>query len=41
VIDAEQVPAAVKALHQAFELDADAVVKEEPTGTEHRPTVAS
>ena len=38
VIDADQVPAAVKALHQAFELGEDAVRREEPTGTEHRPT---
>jgi hypothetical protein len=35
------VPAAVKGLHEAFELGADAVKKEEPTGVEHRPTVAS
>jgi aspartate kinase len=40
VIDAAQVPAAVKALHQAFELGEDAVRREEPTGTEHRPRVA-
>jgi aspartate kinase len=41
VIDAAQVPAAVKALHQAFELGADAVRREEPAGDEHRPTVTS
>ncbi len=40
VIDAGEVPAAVKALHQAFELGEDAVRREEPTGTEHRPRVA-
>jgi aspartate kinase len=39
VIDADQVPAAVRALHEAFELGADAVRREEPTGTEHRPIV--
>ncbi|HEY8638989.1 MAG TPA: aspartate kinase, partial [Solirubrobacterales bacterium] len=41
VIDADQVPDAVKALHEAFELDFDAVRREDPTGTEHRPTVSS
>jgi aspartate kinase len=41
VIDAGQVPAAVKSLHEAFELGAEAVQKEDPTGTEHRPTVTS
>jgi aspartate kinase len=41
VIRGDQVPHAVKALHAAFELGADAVVKEEPTGEEHRPTVSS
>jgi aspartate kinase len=40
VIDSKQVPAAVKALHEAFELGADAVHQEEPTG-DHRPTVTS
>jgi aspartate kinase len=39
VIAADRVPDAVKALHQAFELGADAVRKEEPTGAEHRPKV--
>jgi aspartate kinase len=41
VIDADRVPDAVKALHEAFELGADAVREEDPTGTEHRPTVPS
>ena len=41
VIAADQVPDAVKALHEAFELGADAVREEDPTGTEHRPTVAA
>jgi aspartate kinase len=40
VIAAGEIPAAVKALHQAFELGEDAVRREEPTGTEHRPRVA-
>jgi aspartate kinase len=40
VIAAGQVPDAVRELHQAFELGADAVRKEEPTGAEHRPKVA-
>jgi aspartate kinase len=40
VIGAGKVPDAVKALHQAFELGEDAVRREEPTGTEHRPRVA-
>jgi aspartate kinase len=41
VIAAERVPDAVQALHEAFELGADAVRKEEPTGIEHRPKVSS
>jgi aspartate kinase len=41
VIRADQVPAAVKGLHSAFELGEDAIRKEEPTGTEHRPTVGT
>jgi aspartate kinase len=41
VISAGQVDKAVKALHKAFELGADAIREEDPTGTEHRPTVAS
>jgi aspartate kinase len=39
VIDASKVPAAVKALHEAFELGEDAVRREDPSGTEHRPIV--
>ena len=41
VIDADRVPDAVKALHESFELGADAVRREEPTGEAHRPTVQS
>ncbi|MDP9189255.1 MAG: aspartate kinase [Actinomycetota bacterium] len=41
VIDSGSVPAAVKALHSAFELGAGAIHKDEPTGEQHRPTVAS
>ena len=40
VIGAEQVPEAVRAVHEAFELDADAVREEDPAG-EHRPRVKS
>jgi len=40
VIDASQISQAVRALHEAFELGTDAVLKEEPTGAEHRPRVA-
>ena len=40
VIRGDQVPQAVEALHDAFGLGADAIRKEEPTGTEHRPTVS-
>jgi aspartate kinase len=40
VIAADQVPAAVRALHEAFELGADAVRPEDPAGAEHRPTVS-
>ncbi len=40
VIAAEAVPVAVRALHEAFELGEDAVRREEPAGTEHRPRVA-
>ncbi|MBA2581270.1 MAG: aspartate kinase [Thermoleophilaceae bacterium] len=39
VINADQVADAVNALHDAFELDADSVRREDPMGTEHRPTV--
>ena len=38
-IPAGQVSTAVKALHEAFALGEDAVRREEPTGTEHRPAV--
>jgi aspartate kinase len=41
VISAAQVPAAVRALHRAFELGADAVRTEDPEGAEHRPTVGT
>src|SRR4051812_21253750 len=40
VIRADSVPAAVKALHSAFELGEDAIRKEDPTGEQHRPTVS-
>ena len=39
VIAADDVPHAVQALHEAFDLGADAVRREEPTGAEHRPRV--
>ncbi len=39
VIGADRVPDAVKALHEAFDLGADAVRPEDPTGSQHRPTV--
>jgi aspartate kinase len=41
VISAEQVPGAVRALHEAFALGADAVRTEDPEGAEHRPTVGT
>jgi aspartate kinase len=41
VISADSVAEAVKALHEAFELGADAVRAEEPAGAEHRPTVGT
>jgi aspartate kinase len=41
VIAADRVPQAVTALHEAFELGADAVRREEPAGPEHRPKVVS
>ncbi len=41
VIAADAVPAAVKSLHEAFELGADAVRPEDAAGAEHRPTVSS
>jgi aspartate kinase len=40
VIAADRVPDAVRALHEAFDLGADAVRPEEPMGEAHRPTVA-
>ena len=40
VIASEQVPDAVRRLHEAFGLGEDAVRREEPTGIHHRPTVA-
>jgi aspartate kinase len=39
VIDADQVPEAVRALHSAFELGEGAIQPEDPAG-DHRPTVA-
>jgi len=39
IIAADAVSQAVQALHEAFELGADAVRPEEPEGAEHRPTV--
>ncbi len=41
VIAAGQVPDAVRALHAAFELGADAVRPEDAAGAEHHPTVSS
>jgi aspartate kinase len=40
VISADRVPDAVRALHEAFELGADAVKTEDPMGAGHRPTVS-
>jgi aspartate kinase len=40
VVSADRVPDAVRALHTAFDLGAEAVRREEPTGAEHRPKVA-
>jgi aspartate kinase len=40
VIGADRVPDAVRALHQAFDLGAEAVRPEDPMGSEHRPTAA-
>jgi aspartate kinase len=40
VISADRVSDAVNALHKTFELGADAIRPEDPTGPEHRPTVA-
>ena len=41
VIAADRVPDAVRALHEAFDLGADAVRREDPSGAEHRPKVGS
>jgi aspartate kinase len=41
VISADRVADAVRVLHQAFELGADAVRHEDPAGAEHRPTISS
>jgi aspartate kinase len=40
VIAADRVADAVNALHQAFELGEEAIQPEDPTGPDHRPTVA-
>jgi aspartate kinase len=40
VVAADRVPDAVKGLHKAFDLGADAIKPEDPTGAEHRPKVA-
>ncbi|MGN6588171.1 MAG: aspartate kinase [Solirubrobacterales bacterium] len=40
VISADRVKDAVNALHKEFELGEDAVKPEDPTGPDHRPTVA-
>jgi hypothetical protein len=40
VISADQVEAAVKALHAAFDLGEGGIQPEDPTGV-HRPTVTS
>jgi aspartate kinase len=40
VISADRVADAVKLLHRAFELGEDAIQPEDPTGPDHRPTVA-
>jgi aspartate kinase len=41
VISSERVPDAVRVLHQAFGLGAEAVRPEDPEGAEHRPTVGT
>ena len=41
VISADRVADAVRALHSSFDLGADAVQREEPTGVHHRPRVPS
>jgi aspartate kinase len=40
VIKADRVPDAVRSIHAAFDLGAEAVREEDPTG-EHRPRVTS
>jgi aspartate kinase len=40
VISADRVADAVNALHEAFDLGGDAIRPEDPTGPDHRPTVA-
>jgi len=40
VIPADQVPAAVRSLHKAFDLGANAILPEDPTGEHHRPVVS-
>jgi aspartate kinase len=40
VVAADRVPDAVEGLHKAFDLGADAIRREDPSGTEHRPKVA-
>ena len=37
VVREDDVPTAVRRLHQAFELGADAIREEDPRGAEHRP----
>lgn len=39
VISADRVPDAVRALHESFELGAEAIQREEPTGVHHRARV--
>jgi len=39
VVTSDRVPDAVRALHEAFELGAGAIQREEPTGVHHRPRV--
>jgi aspartate kinase len=41
VISADRVPQAVRVLHEAFGLGADAVRPEDPASAEHRPTISS
>jgi aspartate kinase len=41
VIAADRVADAVNALHKAFDLGEDAIQPEDPTGPDHRPTVAN